>query len=292
MIKRLTVIGVGLIGGSLARALRRAGGVGHVAGVGRSLADLELAEQRGIIDAYTTNAAEAVTQADMVVIAVSVAASGEIFNTVRSALPASAVITDVGSAKGSVVAAARTALGDRFPRFVAGHPIAGTEHSGAGAAFVDLYVDHKVVLTPEPDTDQDALAQVGAMWTAVGADVISMPVDAHDRALAATSHLPHLLAFNLVDMLAQHEDGESIFDFAAGGFRDFTRIASSSPQMWTEIALANRDAVLASGRDYAERFEALLLALERGDSEALLAIFESARHTRNRNIVQVRKDGE
>jgi prephenate dehydrogenase len=292
MIKRLTVIGVGLIGGSLAMALRQAGAVGEIVGAGRNAANLRVAEERGIIDSYTTDIVAAVDRADMVVIAVSLGATAAVLEGVSHALADTAVVTDVGSSKRGVVNAARAALGSRFPRFVPGHPIAGTEHSGAGAAFADLFVGHKVVLTALDETDRSALESVRAMWRASGAEPVEMDVDAHDRALAATSHLPHLLAYNLVDTLARRDDAGRIFDFAAGGFRDFTRIASSNPQMWTEIALANRDELLAAARDYSARFEILMQALEGGDAATLRRVFQSAKQTRDACIVPEPNEGE
>ena len=202
MIAKLVVIGVGLIGGSLACALRKAGRVGAVIGVGRSIANLKQAVALGVIDSYSQDGAQAVADADMVVIGATLGSTAAILETIAPALQPATIVTDVGSTKASVVAAARLALGDKFARFVPGHPIAGTEHSGAQAAFADLYVGHRVILTPVAETDLDALARVRAMWECVGARVTQMSVADHDRVLAATSHLPHMLAFTLVDMLA------------------------------------------------------------------------------------------
>ncbi len=285
MIKRLCVIGVGLIGGSLALALRRAGVVEEIVGVGRSLDNLELARERGIIDSLSRDARAAVAGADMVVLATALGATAAVLDRIGASLEAGATVTDVGSTKASVVAAARRALGDRFAAFVPGHPIAGTERSGAGAAFAELYIRHKVILTPLSETDPRAVERVGEMWRAVGAEVVEMSVDGHDRALAATSHLPHLLAYNLVDTLAGREDAERIFNFAAGGFRDFTRIASSNPRMWVEISLANQAALLDAARDHHARFATLLEALEAGDGATLLAAFERAKRARDEAVV-------
>jgi prephenate dehydrogenase len=281
MIERLAIVGVGLIGGSLALALRRAGIVREVVGCGRGVANLELARARGIIDSYTTDPAAAVAGADMVVIGATLAASAAVFAAIAPALEAGAVITDVGSTKASVVAAGRAALGAGFSAFVPGHPIAGTEHSGAGAAFAELYDHHKVILTPLPETDRQALARVRAMWDATGATVVEMSVEMHDAVLAATSHLPHLLAYALVDLLAGRADADDVFAYAAGGFRDFTRIASSSPRMWTEIVLANKAALLDVSRAYAERLTALIAALERDDGATLEAVFTRAKSARD-----------
>ncbi|MGR8918069.1 MAG: prephenate dehydrogenase [Gammaproteobacteria bacterium] len=285
MIRRLAVIGVGLIGGSLALALRRAGAVGEVIGAGRSRDNLELARERGIVDRYTTEPAQAVAGADMVVVATALGATAEVLGTIAGRCADDAVLTDVGSAKGSVIDAARAALGDDFGSFVPGHPIAGTENSGAGAAFAELYERHKVILTPVAETRPAALERVRAMWTACGASVVDMDAAAHDRALAATSHLPHLLAYNLVDTLARRADAADVFEFAAGGFRDFTRIASSSPSMWTQIALANRDALLESCAEFAEHYAALVAALEQGDAAALERAFGNAKRTRDALVV-------
>ena len=285
MIAKLVVIGVGLIGGSLACALRKAGRVGAVIGVGRSIANLKQAVALGVIDSYSQDGAQAVADADMVVIGATLGSSAAILETIAPALQPATIVTDVGSTKASVVAAARLALGDKFARFVPGHPIAGTEHSGAQAAFADLYVGHRVILTPVAETDLDALARVRAMWECVGARVTQMSVADHDRVLAATSHLPHMLAFTLVDMLAAADDADDIFAFAAGGFRDFTRIASSNPEMWRDIALANRDALLAICGSYKARLERLMQALREGDGATLEQSFKRAKEARDRCVV-------
>ena len=285
MIGKLVVIGVGLIGGSLACALRKAGMVGEVVGVGRGLANLEQAVKLGVIDRYSQDAAHEVAAADIVVIGATLGSTADIFASMAAALGAHTVVTDVGSTKASVVAAARTTLGDNFSRFVPGHPIAGTEHSGAQAAFAELYVGHRVILTPVEETDPQALARVHAMWEAAGAIVTRMSVADHDRVLAATSHLPHMLAFTLVDMLAAADDAEDIFAFAAGGFRDFTRIASSNPEMWRDIALANRDALLDICTAYSERLEGLTQALRARDGRALELSFKRAKEARDRCVV-------
>jgi prephenate dehydrogenase len=284
-IAKLVVIGVGLIGGSLACALRKAGKVGEVVGVGRGVANLEQAVALGVIDRYTQDAAQAVVDADMVVIGATLGSTAGILASIAPALGPDTIVTDVGSTKASVVAAARDALGDKFPRFVPGHPIAGTEHSGAQAAFAELYVGHRVILTPVAETDAEALARVHGMWECAGARVTQMPVADHDRVLAATSHLPHMLAFTLVDMLAAAADADDIFAFAAGGFRDFTRIASSNPEMWRDIALANRDALLEICSAYNARLESLMQALRAGDGATLENSFKRAKEARDRCVV-------
>ena len=285
MIAKLVVIGVGLIGGSLACALRKAGVVGEVVGVGRGLPNLELAVEQGVIDRYSQDAAAEVAAADIVVVGATLGATGNILETIAPALGPQTIVTDVGSTKASVVAAARAALGAKFSRFVPGHPIAGTEYSGAQAAFAELYRGHRVILTPVEETDPQALVRVHAMWEAAGAQVTHMSITDHDRVLAASSHLPHMLAFTLVDMLAAADDADDIFAFAAGGFRDFTRIASSNPEMWRDIALANRDALLDICAAYGERLERLTQALRAGDGQALELSFARAKQARDRCLV-------
>ena len=285
MISKLVVIGVGLIGGSLACALRKAGQVGEVVGVGRGLANLEQAVALGVIDSYSQDAAQAVVDADMVVIGATLGSTAAILADIAPVLKATSIVTDVGSTKASVVAAARAALGPAISRFVPGHPIAGTEHSGAQSAFAELYVGHRVILTPIAETDNEALARVHAMWECAGARVTHMAVEDHDRVLAATSHLPHMLAFTLVDMLAAANDADDIFAFAAGGFRDFTRIASSNPEMWRDIALANRDALLEICGAYSARLERLMQALREGDGAMLEQSFKRAKQARDRCVV-------
>lgn len=285
MIQRLAILGVGLIGGSLALALKQAGAVAHVVGAGRSQGNLDVALARGIIDEATTDPVAAVRGADMVVVGATLDATGPLLDTVCAALADDTVVTDVGSTKGSVVAAARMALGARFARFVPGHPIAGTERSGAGAAFAELFRDHRVILTPVAETERSATTRVRDMWAATGAEVITMDVAAHDDALAATSHLPHLLAYSLVDALAARGDGADIFRFAAGGFRDFTRIASSNPAMWASIALANRDALLAACGQFSTVFDGVVAALESGDRASLERVFERARAAREGAVI-------
>ncbi len=282
MIRRLAILGVGLIGGSLARALKRAGACAEVVGWGRNPEQLQRAVELGVIDRYEASPAAAVAGADMVVLAVPLGAMGPMFTQIRDHLAADAVLTDVGSAKAGVVEDARAAFGELPPGFVPGHPIAGTEQSGVEASFAELFERRRVILTPTAATRADALERVRAMWLAVGAEVLEMSVEHHDEVLAATSHLPHLLAFALVDALATGEHGEEIFSFAAGGFRDFTRIASSDPVMWRDICLANRRAVLSSLHAFREDLAALAEAIEGGDGERLLEIFSRAKAARDR----------
>ncbi len=282
MIRRLCIFGVGLIGGSLALALRRGGHCREVVGCSRSEQHLARAVERGVIDSYSLDAVEAVRDADMVLLAVPLGAMGPVCTSIRDALPVDAVLTDVGSAKASVVHAVSAAFGVAPSGFVPGHPIAGTEQSGVDAAFPELFQDRRVILTPLETTRKDALDKVRAMWQAAGAVVEEMSVTHHDEVLAATSHLPHLLAFGLVDSLARMGESEEIFRYAAGGFRDFTRIASSDPVMWRDICLANSEAILEVMKHYREDLDGITEAVKHGDGDLLLEIFRRAKAARDR----------
>ena len=284
MIERLAVIGVGLIGGSLARALRAGGAVGEVVGCGRSRANLERAVELGVIDHFRQDPAEAVAGADLIFLAVPLGAMREVFAAIRDHLRAGAVITDGGSVKGSVVADAIAAFGAPPSRLVPGHPIAGTEHSGVEASFPELYQGRRVILTPLAETDSGALALVGRMWRTCGAEVSCMEVAHHDEILAATSHLPHMLAFGLVDTLSRLRENDEIFRYAAGGFRDFTRIASSNPVMWRDIGIANRDALGAMLSRFSAEMADLAATIRRADGAHLLEIFERAKAARDRYV--------
>lgn len=284
MIERLAVIGVGLIGGSLARALRAAGEVGEVVGCGRSAANLARAVELGVVDRTTDNPAVAVAGADMVFIAVPLGAMRDIFRTIAGHLRGDAVITDGGSVKGSVVADAVAAFGAIPPRLVPGHPIAGTEHSGVEASLPGLYRNRRVILTPLPETAPDAVEGVTRMWRICGAEVTCMEVAHHDEVLAATSHLPHMLAFGLVDALARMRENDEIFRYAAGGFRDFTRIASSNPVMWRDICMTNRAALGAMLARFGAEMADLADTIRRGDGDHLLEIFQRAKAARDRYV--------
>jgi len=281
MIERLCIIGVGLIGGSLARALRAAGACREVVGAGRNTGNLQTAVDLGVIDRYDTDLAQAVSGADMVVVCVPLGAMESVFNAIKGRLAGQAVLTDAGSAKGSVIAAAQRAFGSVPDFFVPGHPIAGTEQSGVEASLPGLYKDRRVILTPLPDTRCAATAQVRAMWEAAGAQVVSMDPAHHDAVLAATSHLPHLLAYSLVDTLARLDEHDEVFDYAAGGFRDFTRIASSDPVMWRDICLANGDAILLMIERFVEDLQVLSDAIRNHDGQQLLAVFTAAKAARD-----------
>ena len=284
MIERLAVIGVGLIGGSLARALRGAAMVREIIGYGRSLPNLERARELGVIDRFSPDLGKAVEGADLVFVSVPLGAMRGVFEAIRDRLSPEAILTDGGSVKGSVVADAAAAFGRVPSRLVPGHPIAGTERSGVEASFPELFRHRRVILTPLPETDPQALERVEWMWRTCGAEVSRMSVAHHDEVLAATSHLPHMLAFGLVDALARMDETDEIFRYAAGGFRDFTRIASSNPVMWRDICVANREALSAMLARFGVELADLAEGIRRGDGERLLSIFERAKAARDRYV--------
>lgn len=281
MINRLAIIGVGLIGGSLSLALKQKGAVNQVVGYARSEKARSEALELGIIDHAASSLAEAVDNADMVFVAVPMGAMAEVFKGIAGHLNPEAIITDGGSAKSQVVEVARQALGDKFRQFVPGHPIAGTEKSGPSAAFAELYQAHRIVLTPVADTDAAATAKVKAMWQLTGAEVFEMDVAHHDTVLAATSHLPHVLAFNLVGMLAERDDCDEVLRYAAGGFRDFSRIASSDAVMWRDICLGNQEAILALLEQYHQGMNRIEQAIRDGDGDYLIEVFARAKKARD-----------
>ena len=277
IVDKLAIVGTGLIGGSFALALKQAGVVREVLGVGRNPARLTVARELGLID-RAVDWTEA-GQADCILLAMPVGETEAVLKNLAPHLKPGAIVTDAGSTKSDVVEAARVALGTRFADFVPGHPIAGSEQSGPGAARADLYQGKRVVLT-QAETRAGAIATVRALWEAAGAQVETLESAQHDRIFAAVSHLPHLAAFALVDDLAERADGDTFFRFAASGFRDFTRIAGSSPEMWRDIALANRDAVVAELDAYLDALQILRQAVDAEDGDALLKIFSRARAAR------------
>lgn len=299
-IGHLTIIGIGLIGGSLARALKRAGACQRVTGCARSESELQKAVSLGVIDDYSTDPAAAVKGADMVLVAIPPGAFHAMFTTIAPALSSHTVITDAGSVKAGVVADARATLGEHFSRFVPGHPIAGTEKSGVDASFAELFDQHRVILTPVAETSPDAIEKVRQMWIAAGAEIDSMDPERHDEVLAATSHVPHVLAYSLVNTLSGMEESGDVFRFAAGGFADFTRIASSSPEMWHDIVFANRDAVIGILERYEKEVDDLKEALRNGDSAGVMNILTEAKRARdefsdnrnNRHVNPLTEKGE
>lgn len=285
-IGKLVVIGVGLIGGSFALALKRARAVKRVVGVGRTPRNLAAAVKLKMIDEAQQDAARAVRDADLVLLATPVGQMAAVMAAIAPHLPPRAVVTDAGSTKSDVIACARRFLGDSLARFVPAHPIAGTEHSGAVAAFPDLYRDRCVVLTPLPETSAKAVKLVRSAWETCGARVMELGGGEHDTILAVVSHLPHVIAFALVSALARRPDARRLFGFSAGGLQDTVRIAGSSPEMWADICVANRDALLAALDDYEDELEEMRAAIEQGDAEALKRMFEHARAARERWIVK------
>jgi prephenate dehydrogenase len=283
-IARLGVIGVGVIGGSIALALRRAGLCGRIIGCARDRDELAQAQALGIIDEPAESVAALGREAEVIVVAVPVGSMQEAFAALAPVIAPEAIVTDVGSVKSTVVSAARAALGVRFPRFVPGHPIAGTERNGPTAAFADLYRGQRVVLTPVAETDADALGRVTALWQALGASVDRLDPATHDRVLAATSHLPHALAYLLVDCLLRHDRGADLFRYAGGGFRDFTRIAASNPDMWLDILFANRAAVGEWIGHYAGELQEFAAALSRGDGDRVRTVLDRAAAARRTRV--------
>ena len=288
MINRLVIFGVGLIGGSLALALREAGYCREIVGSSRNEENLQQAVELGVIDRYSLDPQEAVAGADMVFLAVPVGAMGSVLKAIQPALGVDTVLTDGGSAKGPIVAAAQANLSAAQMRnFVPGHPIAGRERSGVEAALADLYQKKRVILTPLADTNDAATAKVEAMWQATGAVLENMPVDLHDQVLAATSHLPHVLAFSLVDTLLGLPQKEDILRYAAGGFKDFTRIASSDPVMWRDICLHNSDAILSMIDAIQNNLQEFATLIHNQQGDALLARMESSKQARDRYVAQL-----
>jgi prephenate dehydrogenase len=280
---KLVVVGVGLIGGSFALALKSRGVVGEVVGVGRSRGNLDEALAAGVIDRAVPRDGPWVRElgdADIVLLATPVGEFPALLAAMPGALAHGAVVTDGGSTKQDVVAAARAHLGAALPRFVPAHPIAGTEQSGARAAFAALFEGRHAVLTPLPETDATALARVRTLWEACGADVVTLDAPTHDRILGAVSHLPHFLAAAYVAELAVRPESGALFRLAGSGFRDFTRIAAASPAMWHDIGLANRDALRHEIAAFRGALDVLDAALRDGDGRTLSAMLESAAQAR------------
>lgn len=278
---KIVIFGVGLIGGSFSLALRKAGAVGEVVGFGRSQSTLDEAKRIGILDRIGTDVAREVCDADIVLLATPVAQMTDIFARIAPHLGSHTLVTDGGSTKSDVVAAARANLGDKLAHFIPAHPIAGAEKSGAAAALADLYQGKKVVLAPLPENAKESVARVRKAWELCGAVVSELTAQQHDAVFAAVSHLPHLLSFALVHDLAQRDNRDQLLSFAASGFRDFTRIAASSPEMWRDISLANREALLKEVKRYADELYVVYQALQNNDAAKLEEIFSLAREVRS-----------
>ena len=281
MIDKLAIIGVGLIGSSLSLALKQAGVVGQVTGFGRNQKNLARGVELGVLDDFADSIEASVRDADVIVVAVPLGAMRQVFTELKPAIKQGAIITDVGSAKGSVVTAARAELGALFPRFVPAHPIAGTEKSGVEAGFASLYQKRRVIMTPLPQTDQDAVSVIDEMWRQCGAIIEYLSVEHHDKVLAATSHLPHMLAYALVHQLSNLNDHEEIFRYASGGFRDFTRIASSDPVMWRDVCISNGDALVNLIEQYQQELDRVKAAINAEDADELLKLFGRAKSERD-----------
>ena len=280
--QKVVVIGVGLIGGSFALALKGAKRCGKVVGFGRSVANMKTAIERGAIDSFETDLAIAVSDADLVLVATPVAQMQEVFKKMNANLKSQALVTDAGSTKRDVVAAARAGLGKKIAQFVPAHPIAGAEKSGAAAASAGLFEGKRVVLTPLAENSPENIRVLQETWTALGAKTSTMSPEEHDTIFAAVSHLPHLLAYALVSDFAARPDAAQLFGYAAGGFRDFTRIASSDPEMWRDICMANGDRLLQELHLYEEKLRTMGRILEAKDAAALEKLFAEARAARER----------
>jgi prephenate dehydrogenase len=280
LFKKIVIFGVGLIGGSFALALRKAHAVDSVVGFGRSAATLQQAQQLGIIDRIGQDVAAEVGDADLVLLATPVGQMAELMARIAPHLGTHTLITDGGSTKSDVVREAYAQLGSKVAQFVPAHPIAGDEQSGPAAARAGLYLGKKVVLTPLPENTPQAVARVQAAWQACGANIHQLTHGEHDQVFAAVSHLPHLLSFALAHDLAQRDNRELLLSFAASGFRDFTRIAASSPEMWRDICLANREALLKELQIYIAELNQMSTALAAGDAAQLEQTFRTARELR------------
>lgn len=299
MLKKIVIVGVGLIGGSFALALRKAGVVEQIVGVGRTQASLLRAKELGIIDVISTSIEESLQDADLVLLSLPVAQTEATLAAIKPYLQKQTVITDAGSIKGEVVLAARRALGEKIGQFVPGHPIAGLESTGPDAAIASLYVGKKVVLTPLSENSAEQVAMVEKAWQQCGAIIHQLTAENHDAVFAAVSHLPHLLAYALVDDIATKPHADLLFQYAASGFRDFTRIAGSSPEMWRDISLTNQTAILTELDAYIAQLTRFRGQLAVGDGDAMYAMFSNAQRARQnwqRSIetaeVQPKKDSD
>ncbi len=281
-INKLCIVGVGSMGGSLARALRKNDAVTTIVGYGRNLKRLEVAKALGVVNEITTELSEAINNADVIVVATPLGAMQDIFMALKDIISSESIITDVGSAKQFVIDAAKNVFGEIPTNFVPAHPIAGTEKSGVESAQADLFEQRRVILTTQTNTEASAVKTIRTMWQTCGANVVDMQVEHHDEVLAATSHLPHMLAYSLVDTLARMDDQQEIFEYAAGGFRDFTRIASSDPQMWHDICVANREQLVKMLHAFNDDLQQLTRAVEKADSGYLKDTFTRAKQARDK----------
>lgn len=280
MFKKIAIFGVGLIGGSFALSLKKAGKVDHIVGIDRSPEVLQRALQLGLIDEIGTSAADAVHNADLVMIAAPVAQTGAILASIAPHLQPGTIVTDAGSTKSDVVAAARDTLGEKIGQFIPGHPIAGREMNGPEAAIDDLFIGKKAVLTPLPENSPQDVEKVAQAWIECGAIIHTLTPPDHDCVFASVSHLPHLLAYALVDNIIKKPKADLLFEYAASGFRDFTRIAGSSPEMWRDITLANRTMLLGMLDSYLAQLHRMRDLLADGDGDAIHQIYANAQRAR------------
>lgn len=287
---KITIVGVGLIGGSFAKGLKNAKLVKEVVGFGRSTENLEKAVQLSVIDSYTHDMGEAVKGSDLVFLAVPLGAITDSLHAMKPFLAETTIVTDGSSSKSSVVLSAQEVFGDLPPNFVPGHPIAGKEQSGVTAADGALFVNHRVILTPTKSTNEEAMQIVESAWSSLGANVERMTPQKHDDIFAATSHLPHLLAFGLVEMLNEHPELGNVFQYTAGGFRDFTRIASSDAEMWRDIAVYNSEAITKWLQHYGVAIQTLTDLVAEKDADALYRVFSEAKQARDEHILQIQQN--
>lgn len=283
-IDNICVVGMGLIGGSFSSALKKAGYAGQITGVVRDSAKGAQAVERGVVDDATTDIAKAVANTDLVLLAVPMLSMRAQLEKMAPALQPHTIVTDAGSVKQPFIEDARATL-PYLHRVVPGHPIAGKEKSGLDAIDANLYKDHRILLTPLPETDEDAVASVATLWELAGGIVESLSPEHHDDALAATSHLPHVLAFAMVDMLASRQEMKEMFRYSAGGFRDFTRIASGDSVMWRDICLTNQAAVSQAIEEFEAHLAAIKQAIAAGDADTIETVFRRAREAREEHIV-------
>ena len=281
VLNKLVIFGVGLIGGSVALALKKTGNNPQIVGVGRTEESLKTALELGVIDTATNSIEDALQNADLVLIATPVAQTPQILKSIKPYLNSKTIVTDAGSTKADVLYFAKVILGELSIQFIGGHPIAGGEKSGVTAAIATLYENKNIVLTPTVDTCKQAIEVVTNLWQTCGAKVSEMTAEKHDSIFAAVSHFPHLLAFALVDEIASRPNAQQLFSFAASGFRDFTRIAGSHPEMWRDISLANKDALLIELNAYETQLSSIKKMLQDEDGASLQTLFERASVARN-----------
>lgn len=283
-LNKMTIIGVGLIGGSFAKGIKKAQLCDQITGFGPNEKELQKAVELNVIDNYCLDLSSAVKDADLILLSVPLGAMQSVLTDIKPFITDKTIITDVGSAKASVLSAVKNVFGKIPARFVAGHPIAGKEKSGVEAACDALFEAHKVILTPSPETDKQAFEQVQHLWQALGADVSEMTPEFHDEVFAATSHLPHLLAFGLVNLLNEHEELGNVFQYTAGGFRDFTRIASSDATMWRDISMSNSQAIVKWLKNYQQELDYLITLVEEQKSDKIYDFFTQAKKARDTHI--------